>query len=97
MLKTRCLKLSPVAAAACAWSSPTFSPASTARDRNGPFSTPHQTTASARRFGSKAEQRHVDGLLQLVMNSTGDSADAAARLHGALNLPSANAVKLITN
>ena len=56
-----------------------------------------QTAASARRFGSKAEARHVNALLQLVKNSTGDTADAAARLHGALNLPTSNAVNLITN
>lgn len=53
--------------------------------------------ASARRFGNKSEARHADALLQLVSSSTGETADAAARLHGALNLPTANAVKLITN
>jgi hypothetical protein len=53
------------------------------------------TAASARRFGSKAEQRHIDALMQIVSTASGDLADAAARLHGALNLPASNAVRLI--
>ncbi len=53
------------------------------------------TAASARRFGNKAEQRQADALLKIVKESSGDLADAAARLHGALNLPASNAVQLI--
>jgi len=54
-----------------------------------------RVAASARRFGNRAEPRHIEGLLALVEGATGPTADAAARAHGALNLPAANAVKLI--
>lgn len=54
-----------------------------------------RVAASARRFGNKAEPRQIDALLKLIGDSKGATADAAARVHGALNLPAANAVKLI--
>ncbi len=54
-----------------------------------------RVTASVKRFGSYAGERHVAALLDLVRNSEGETADAAARVHGALNLPSADAVELI--
>ena len=50
---------------------------------------------SVKRFGDKAEKRHVDALVDLVANSTGDVAEAAATVHGALNIPSTDAYKLI--
>lgn len=50
---------------------------------------------SAKRFGSFASDRHVSRLLQLVQNEMGPLATAAARAHGALNLPPQNVVPLI--
>ena len=51
---------------------------------------------SARRFGNLSEERHINGLLRLV--TAGEAVgEAAARVHGALNLPAANAVRLIAN
>ena len=50
---------------------------------------------SVKRFGDRAEQRHIDALLQVVANSSGATAEAAAQVHGALNLPSDTAVELI--
>lgn len=54
-----------------------------------------RVAASVKRFGSYAERRHVLALLDLVSNSSGATAEAAARLHGALNLPSTDAVGLV--
>jgi len=54
-----------------------------------------RVAASARRFGNRAEPRQTDALLELIANSQGPVADAAARVHGAMNLPASNAVKLI--
>jgi hypothetical protein len=53
------------------------------------------TADSVRRFGDKAEKRHVDGLLDLIAKATGPTAEAAATVHGSLNLPDSGAVKLI--
>ena len=50
---------------------------------------------SVKRFGDRAEQRHIAALLQVVANSSGATAEAAAQVHGALNLPSDTAVNLI--
>lgn len=50
---------------------------------------------SATAFGNMLETRHSDALLELVRASTGETALAAARAHGALALPTANAVELI--
>ncbi|MHC4948357.1 MAG: hypothetical protein ACYTG1_08855 [Planctomycetota bacterium] len=50
---------------------------------------------SVKRFGNRAEPRHVSALVTLVKDSTGATADAAARVHGALNLSSPEAVDLI--
>lgn len=52
-------------------------------------------TDSVRRYGDRAERRHLVSLLDLVAHSTGDLAEAAARLHGALNLRESDAVGLI--
>lgn len=56
-----------------------------------------RVAASVKRFGNRAEERHVNALLDLVANSEGRTAEAAAEVHGALNLPAAAAVRLITN
>ena len=50
---------------------------------------------SVRLFGDKAEERHVTALVDLIANSSGDVAEAAANVHGALNLPTSGAVKLL--
>jgi CheY-like chemotaxis protein len=50
---------------------------------------------SVKRFGDRAEKRHVDALLDLVAKAEGETAEAAARVHGALNLPADAAVRLI--
>lgn len=54
-----------------------------------------RVAASARRYGNRIEQRQVGDLMDLLQTSEGATADAAARVHGALNLPPANAVQLI--
>ncbi|MFK7960823.1 MAG: hypothetical protein AB8G96_09885 [Phycisphaerales bacterium] len=50
---------------------------------------------SVKRFGNLSERRHVVALIDLVGNSEGDVAEAAARVHGALNLPTNDAVGLL--
>jgi CheY-like chemotaxis protein len=50
---------------------------------------------SVRLFGDHAEKRHVEALLDLIQKSSGATADAAAAVHGALNLPTSGAIKLI--
>ncbi len=50
---------------------------------------------SVRLNGDHAEMRHVEALLALIENAKGATADAAAAVHGALNLPTSGAVKLI--
>ncbi len=50
---------------------------------------------SVRLFGDKAEERHVTALVDLIANSGGDTAEAAATVHGALNLPNSQAVGLL--
>ena len=57
--------------------------------------------ASARAFGSRVESRQVDGLRRLISANAGANgdvavADAAGRLYGSLDLPSDEAVRLIT-
>jgi len=53
------------------------------------------TADSVKRFGNHLQERHIANLLDLVRQSEGDLAEAAARLHGALNLPTHDAVELI--
>jgi CheY-like chemotaxis protein len=55
----------------------------------------NRAAQSVKRFGNRLEQRHIDGLLDLVVTSSGDTAEAAAVLHGAMNLPPINAIDLI--
>ncbi len=50
---------------------------------------------SVKRFGLRSQQRHINGLMDLIVNSGGETAEAAARLHGALVLPPAGAIELI--
>lgn len=50
---------------------------------------------SVRLNGDRAEKRHVDALVALIGKSSGDLADAAAIVHGALNLSTSDAVNLI--
>jgi CheY-like chemotaxis protein len=50
---------------------------------------------SVRLNGDRAEKRHVDALIALIGKSSGDTADAAATVHGALNLSTSDAVNLI--
>ncbi|MCZ6836071.1 MAG: hypothetical protein O7G85_09890, partial [Planctomycetota bacterium] len=54
-----------------------------------------RVAASVKQYGNMAEPRHIDALVDLIMNSDGDIAEAAARVHGALNLPATTAVQLI--
>jgi len=51
---------------------------------------------SAKHFGPRLPNRLTSKLLKLVDSATGELANAAAEAHGALNLPTANAVELIT-
>jgi hypothetical protein len=51
---------------------------------------------SARNFGNQAEARQVEALRTLVGASSGELAEAAGRLYGALNLSAEETVKLIT-
>ena len=50
---------------------------------------------SVKRFGDHSEPRHVEALLDLITNSGGETAEAAARVAGALNLPTRTAIELI--
>lgn len=50
---------------------------------------------SVRHFGDRSQRRHVVALLDLIVNSSGVTAEAAARVHGALVLPPETAIDLI--
>jgi CheY-like chemotaxis protein len=50
---------------------------------------------SVKRHGNHAQSHHLAGLTDLVANSTGRTAEAAAEVHGALNLPTGTAVGLL--
>lgn len=50
---------------------------------------------SATYFGNLIEERQTNNLLNLVRTSSGETAIAAAEAHGALTLPTSNAVKMI--
>jgi len=56
----------------------------------------NRVARSARMHGDRAEQRHVARLLDLVQQG-GDVGEAAARVHGALNLSPDNVVKIIAD
>lgn len=55
-----------------------------------------RAAASARRFGNLANERQILAVRELIASSSGQLADAAGRLHGALNMSAAETVKLIT-
>ena len=50
---------------------------------------------SVKRFGDRSEARHVAELRNLIMSSSGREAEAAARVHGALDRPTGSAIDLI--
>jgi hypothetical protein len=54
-----------------------------------------QVAASIRQHGDRAEQRHVDALIDLLRGAMGPAAEAVARVHGALNLPETDAIQLL--
>jgi CheY-like chemotaxis protein len=51
---------------------------------------------SAKRFGDRAEERHLQRLLDLVQEG-GEVGEAAAAVHGALNLPAVNVVQIVAD
>ncbi|MFA9478725.1 HEAT repeat domain-containing protein [Phycisphaerales bacterium AB-hyl4] len=71
--------------------------ASASLDRSGEVQIDLLTSlaTSAIAFGNMLTQDHTDMLLEFVDTAEGDTAVAAARAHGALSLPTANAVRLI--
>lgn len=54
-----------------------------------------RVAVSVKRYGGRTEPHHVNALLDLVKQASGDLAEAAATVHGALNLPSDAALELI--
>jgi len=54
-----------------------------------------RVAVSVKRHGNFAQPRHIAGLMDLIAASEGSIAEAAARVHGALNLPVDGAVKLV--
>jgi HEAT repeat protein len=50
---------------------------------------------SVKRYGNQADQRHINGLMDLITNSSGRTAEAAARVYGALDLPTGTAIDLV--
>lgn len=50
---------------------------------------------SIRRFGNRAESRQVQAIVQLVRSSSGRLAEAAGRVHGAMDLAGTSAADLI--
>jgi hypothetical protein len=55
-----------------------------------------RVATSARKYGNRANESHVSRLLDLVKQG-GDIGQAAARVHGALNLPAENVVRIIAD
>lgn len=53
------------------------------------------TAESVRRFGNHLRDYQITALADLVSNSSGETAEAAAQLHGSLNLPTQTALDLI--
>jgi len=54
-----------------------------------------RVSASVRRYGNMSERRHVEALVDLIANAEGDTAEAAARVHGALNVFDSEAILLV--
>lgn len=72
-----------------------FDAALTASDRDQ-VELLNRVADSARRHGNRAEDRHLRRLVELV-KSGGDVGEAAARVHGALNLSVENVVRVIAD
>lgn len=51
---------------------------------------------SARQYGNMLDRHQVEQLMEIVADSDGDLAIAAARAHGALTLPTSDVVEMIT-
>jgi hypothetical protein len=54
-----------------------------------------QAAASARRFGNRTDSTQASALAGLIQGASGEVADAAGRLYGALDLPVAETVNWI--
>ncbi|MEM7228466.1 MAG: hypothetical protein AAF432_06590 [Planctomycetota bacterium] len=54
-----------------------------------------RVASSVRRFGNLSERRHVEGLVDLIGSAGGDTAEAAARVHGAMNVFDSEATMLV--
>ncbi|MCA9296560.1 MAG: hypothetical protein KC983_08580 [Phycisphaerales bacterium] len=54
-----------------------------------------RVAASVRKHGNLAERRHIDALVELIGKASGDVAEAAARVHGALNVFDSDAISLV--
>jgi CheY-like chemotaxis protein len=50
---------------------------------------------SVRNFGDHSDSRHVEAVLDLITSSGGQTAEAAARVAGSLNLPTSTSIELI--
>ena len=50
---------------------------------------------SVRNFGDRSDPRHVEAVLDLITSTGGQTAEAAARVAGSLNLPTSTAIELI--
>jgi HEAT repeat protein len=50
---------------------------------------------SVRNFGDHSDPRHVEAVLDLITSSGGQTAEAAARVAGSLNLPTSTSIELI--
>lgn len=74
-----------------------FSAALDASDERDQIDLLARVADSVKRFGNMSEDRHVRALVALVGSSTGPLADAAARVHGALNRPTGDAVGFISS
>ena len=55
----------------------------------------NHAASSIRRSGNLAHRRHVEELQYLINNSSGDVADAAARVHGAMNLSPEDSMTIV--
>jgi len=55
----------------------------------------YRVAESVKRMGDRAEERHISMLIDLVAESDGELAEAAALVHGALNLTDSSAVNLL--
>ncbi|MDG2201002.1 MAG: HEAT repeat domain-containing protein [Phycisphaerales bacterium] len=54
-----------------------------------------RASSSVRRWGNRSHRRHVEELRYLIDHSSGEVADAAARTHGAMNLPPQESITIV--